>query len=104
MNLRAASYSAMTCRCFRIRLDSPADRRSLWPSAGIDELPIRRSTGSVRISIGITVGWSGGPGRARTADTSIFSRVLYQLSYRATEGAEEYRTPGPRLEMRVVNL
>ena len=31
----------------------------------------------------------GGPGRVRTADTAIFSRVLYQLSYRATEGAEE---------------
>ena len=26
----------------------------------------------------------GGPGRDRTADTAIFSRVLYQLSYRAT--------------------
>ncbi len=25
----------------------------------------------------------GGPGRGRTADTGIFSAVLYQLSYRA---------------------
>ena len=26
----------------------------------------------------------GGPGQNRTVDTAIFSRVLYQLSYRAT--------------------
>ena len=28
---------------------------------------------------------SGGPGQNRTADTVIFSHVLYQLSYRATD-------------------
>jgi hypothetical protein len=28
----------------------------------------------------------GGPGQNRTGDTRIFSAVLYQLSYRATEG------------------
>ena len=31
-------------------------------------------------------GKGGGPGRNRTADTAIFSRMLYQLSYRATRG------------------
>ena len=29
-------------------------------------------------------GEAGGPGQNRTADTRIFSAVLYQLSYRAT--------------------
>ena len=28
----------------------------------------------------------GGEGRNRTVDTTIFSRMLYQLSYLATEG------------------
>ena len=37
----------------------------------------------------------GGPGRGRTADTAIFSRVLYQLSYRATAGREDSR-PSPK--------
>ncbi len=37
-------------------------------------------------------GGNGGPGRGRTADTAIFSRVLYQLSYRATGEAGDYRT------------
>ena len=31
-----------------------------------------------------TVEFRGGPGQNRTADTLIFSQVLYQLSYRAT--------------------
>ena len=35
----------------------------------------------------------GGPGQNRTADTRIFSAVLYQLSYRAT-GRENLRHSG----------
>src|SRR5215472_4396930 len=31
--------------------------------------------------------WDGSPGRARTADKSVNSRLLYQLSYRGTWGA-----------------
>ena len=34
-----------------------------------------------------------GEGRNRTGDTTIFSRVLYQLSYLA-EGRGSYREPG----------
>ena len=34
----------------------------------------------------------GGEGRNRTGDTTVFSRVLYQLSYLAARGTE-YRTP-----------
>jgi hypothetical protein len=30
--------------------------------------------------------WSGGLGRNRTADTRIFSPLLYQLSYQASKG------------------
>ena len=40
---------------------------------------------------------NGGPGRGRTADTAIFSRVLYQLSYRATGEEEDYPTWPTRL-------
>ena len=40
----------------------------------------------------VRLGCDGGPGRGRTADTAIFSRVLYQLSYRATGEAGGYRT------------
>ena len=37
---------------------------------------------------GVSVGRrGGGPGQNRTVDTRIFSAVLYQLSYRATEVA-----------------
>ena len=34
----------------------------------------------------------GGEGRNRTVDTTIFSRMLYQLSYLATDGNRSLRT------------
>jgi hypothetical protein len=33
--------------------------------------------------------WNGGEGQNRTVDTTIFSRMLYQLSYLATAGDHE---------------
>ena len=35
---------------------------------------------------------NGGEGRNRTVDTTIFSRMLYQLSYLATEGMRSLQT------------
>ena len=46
----------------------------------------------------------GGPGRGRTADTAIFSRVLYQLSYRATGEQEDYPRLGSRRDGCLVNM
>ena len=66
----------------------PSSNSCSWPG----------KTAQEPITVRIRAAWSvlahprsqgardGGPGRARTADTSIFSRVLYQLSYRATVG------------------
>lgn len=46
-----------------------------------------RNCGSLRLPARRRIGWSrnfwksGARGRSRTADTAIFSRMLYQLSY-----------------------
>src|SRR4029079_458666 len=45
----------------------------------------------VLVSVGARPAGSG-EGRNRTGDTTVFSRVLYQLSYLAARGTE-YRTP-----------
>jgi hypothetical protein len=48
--------------------------------AGFQALPRTRLRHS-----GMALGWDG-EGRNRTGDTTIFSRVLYQLSYLAEHG------------------
>ena len=86
-------------RAFRIngRQQQSARRRTRQPAQTAPlAIPARRGL-LAPFARAIT---SGGPGRARTADTAIFSRVLYQLSYRATGGAEEYRTARLRLYLR----
>ena len=42
----------------------------------------------------ILLGNNGARGRSRTADTAIFSRMLYQLSYPGMAAGEDYRAFG----------
>ena len=67
----------------------PEESSKGWPK-GFEPGIVCSSVLRMKDCVGLRREWEargprdGGPGRARTADTSIFSRVLYQLSYRAT--------------------
>ena len=59
-------------------------RRVLSPDASRELGTKIRETSEVRDLRRQETTEGGGPGQNRTADTLIFSQVLYQLSYRAT--------------------
>jgi hypothetical protein len=59
-------------------------RRSSWVTS---TFALRASVDNLRLHSRAEV---GGEGQNRTVDTTIFSRMLYQLSYLATRGSTQF--------------
>ena len=74
-------------------------RTARFPCADLAKSRRRDSRGGESATLRNQRGNGGGPGRNRTGDTAIFSRVLYQLSYRATAG-----DPSPSLHEAATGL
>src|SRR5207237_4508557 len=69
---RRASPGGLKMRVRRYRLSAICQPSDSWPLAILETFQ--------------TVREIGGEGQNRTVDTTIFSRMLYQLSYLATRG------------------